>query len=266
MGFARFVGSSLEEAIERESAPEELWIFVHIPKTAGSSFAYELSRLRQPYGRIFVDYEDTATPHKTKLENAVSRFIEDCRKTRYRACSGHINMRHALRIREAVPGARIVSMLRDPVERVVSDFRYARTPSHPPHEEFIRRFPTIDSYLEAPASQNKMFRLLTPDPKITMDRFFAYIDENISFLGITELYSMSVNIVARLFGVDALPADRKRNPTEATVHNDVELRAALLEKIREVNARDVALYRLVSDRLSALLEQWNAGQGARSPS
>jgi len=264
MGFSRFASLSLEKAIEQETAPDDLWIFVHIPKTAGSSFAYELSEWRRPYRRVRVDDEDTITPHKKKLERAVSQFIEDCRTTPYRACSGHMNMRHVLRIREALPGARIVSMLRHPVERVISDFRYARTPSHPPHKEFIRRFPTIESYVDSPASQNKMFRILTPDPNITMDKFYEYLDENISFVGITELYPMSVNITARLFGVDLLPISHKRNKTETTVHNEVERSPALLRRIREVNDRDVGLYRLVRDRLIARREQWLASRGVRS--
>jgi len=263
MGFSSFATLGLERSIEREASPEALWIFIHIPKTAGSSFAHELSELRRPYRNIHVDYEDTSTPHDVKLERAVSQFIEDCRSTPYRSCSGHLNMRHVLRIRDAVPNARIFSLLRNPVERVISDFRYARTPAHPPYKDFIRQFPTIRSYLESPASQNKMFRFLTPHPNLTITELFEFIDANVSFLGLTELYTMSVNVAARLFGIDHLPVSHKRR-TEATSHNQVERSPELVRRIREVNAKDIALYRFVRERLVGYREQWLASRGVQS--
>src|SRR5438105_2265197 len=172
MAFSLFANFGLDEFIEKESAPDDLWIFIHIPKTAGSSFASELSDLRRPYRNIHVDYEDKTTPHDLKLERAVDQFIQDNHTAQFRACSGHIGMRYVDKIREAVPRSKVVSILRNPVERVISDFRYARTPAHPPYKDFIKQFPTIESYVDSPASQNKMFKFLAPDPEIRMADLF----------------------------------------------------------------------------------------------
>lgn len=253
----------LEEFIVRESAPDDLWIFIHIPKTAGSSFGSEIAELRRPYRNIHVDYEDRSTPHEVKLENTVAQFIEDFERAPFRACSGHLHMRHVLRIRRAIPRARIITLVRNPIERVISDFRYARTPAHPPHKDFIKQFPTIDSYVVSPASQNKMFRFLTPDPDMRMAEFFDFIDDNVSFVGLTEMYAMSVNITARLFGSDRLPTSYKRK-TEPTGDNQVERTPELVNRIRETNVRDFALFRFVKKRLLSGREQWLASQGVRS--
>jgi len=234
-----------------------------VPKTAGSSFAYEISELRRPYRNIHVDYEDRSTPHEIKLENAVTQFIRDFEKTPFRSCSGHIHMRHVLRIRSAIPRSRIVSLVRNPVERVISDFRYARTPAHPPHKDFIEQFPTIGSYVASPASQNKTFRFLTPDPRMRTAEFFDFIDENVSFLGLTEMYAMSVNITAQLFGSDRQPTSYKRK-TEPTGDNQVERTPELVNRIRETNVRDFALFRYVKERLLSRREQWLASRGVRS--
>jgi hypothetical protein len=263
MGFSSFANFGLDEFIGKESAPDDLWIFVHIPKTAGSSFASELTDLRRPYRNIHVDYEDKSTPHDLKLERAVGQFIQDNHTTQFRACSGHITMRHVQKIREAVPRSRVISILRNPVERVISDFRYARTPAHPPYKEFIKQFPTIESYVDSPASQNKMFKFLAPDPEIRMAELFEFIDETVSFIGLTEMYPMSFNIVMQLFGLNRLPTSHKRK-TEPTKYNQVVRTPELLNRIKDANARDFAMFRFVKERLLARREQWLASRGMRS--
>src|SRR5438067_2782907 len=240
MGFSSFAKIGLEEFIERESAPGDLWIFIHIPKTAGSSFASELSELRRPYRNIHVDYEDKSTPHEIKMERAVEQFIHDASTTPFHACSGHIGMRHVLRIREAIPRARVISFLRNPIERVISDFRYARTPAHPPYKDFIRQFPTIESYVDSPASQNKMFKFLTPDPNIRTTELFPFLDESMSFIGLTEMYPMSFNILMRLTGSNQLPTLHK-SKTELTEDNKVDRSPGLIKRIREANERDLGV-------------------------
>jgi hypothetical protein len=263
MGFSGFANLGLEEFIDKESAPDDLCIFIHIPKTAGSSFASELSDLRRPYRNIHVDYEDKTTPHDMKLEKAVDQFIQDNSSTQFHACSGHITMRHVLRLRETFPRSRVVSLLRNPVERVISDFRYARTPAHPPYKEFIKQFPTIEAYIDSPASQNKMFKFLAPDSDISMPELFEFLDDSVSFIGLTEMYPMSFNIVMQLFGLNRLPTSHKRK-TEPTRYNQVARTPDLLKKIKEANARDFALFRFVKERLLSRREQWLASRGARS--
>jgi hypothetical protein len=263
MGFSSFANIGLDEFIEKESAPDDLWIFIHIPKTAGSSFASELSDLRRPYRNIHVDYEDKITPHDLKLDRAVDQFINDSRATPFRACSGHISMRHVSRLREAFPRSKVVSILRNPVERVISDFRYARTPAHPPYKEFIRQFPTIESYVDSPASQNKMFKFLAPDSDIRMAELFEFLDESVSFVGLTEMYPMSFNIVMQLFGLNRLPTSHKRK-TEPTKYNQVVRTPELLKRIKDANARDFAMFRFVKERLLSRREQWLASRGMRS--
>jgi hypothetical protein len=273
LGFASFATLDLDAFLKREAAPEELWVFVHIPKTAGSSFAAEWSTLRKPYRNIHVDYEDAETPYDVKLERAVDQFIADARTTPFRACSGHITMQHVLKIRKTIPGARAISFLRDPVERVISDFRYACTPAHPPYKEFIRQFPTIDAYVDSSASQNKMLKFLTPDPRLPITELLAFLDRSLSFIGLTEMYPMSFNILMQLTGSNQLPTLHK-SKTEPTEFNNVERSPGLLKRIREANEHDLALFAFVKERMIARREQWRAslktaahaaGEGAAQP-
>ena len=257
MSFASLGKAGLEEFIRSEAAPGSLWIFVHIPKTAGSSFAAELGQKRQPYRNIHVDNQDTATPHRLKMKMALDRFLSDAQTTAFKSCSGHITMQDALEIGKVVPAARIITFLRNPVSRVISDFRYARTPAHPPYRKFIAEFPTIESYVESRASQNKMSKILSPDRDMEIADLIDYLDKTMSFIGLVELYPLCFNIVFRLFGLNEYPKARN-NETRTTEDNLVVETPELLARIRKTNAKDIALFNFVRERLIARRDEWNA--------
>ena len=239
---------SLQRFIEQERADDHLWMFLHIPKTAGSSFGNELARVRRPYRNIHVDYTDASVPVPQQMDRAIGRFISEMPTQQFLSCSGHFNVKQADAIAASNPKTKLISFLRHPVARVISDYRYARTPAHPPYRDFIARFPTFDAYLNSPG-QNKMFRLLTGNPTMTVFDATAYIDRRYTFLGVLEMHPMSFNVMFRLFGENRMPALHTRR-TEATEDNEVEVSPDLERKIRDANWKDMALYEHVCGRLS----------------
>jgi len=257
VSFGEFESFTLKEFIETERAPEALWIFVHIPKTAGSSFASELAEMRRPYRNIHIDYSDKSRSHAGKMDEAVARFVEESQTTEFRSCSGHIDMDHVGQIRAAHPTAKVITFLRNPFTRVVSDFRYARTPAHPPFKEFIRQYPTILDYVLAPESQNKMARTLCGSKLSTTADISALVAANLAFLGLVEMYPMSFNIITRLFGEERMPTEYKRK-TESVAENQIELDGFLRREIMQANEQDFALYEYVRERLTKKRVEWAA--------
>jgi hypothetical protein len=222
-GLARF----LEE--NRDSGG--LWLFIHVPKTAGSSFRKELAQTLRPEKNIHVDYESNE-PFAQQMELAVNQFVEADRHKHYRFASGHINMDQALLIRRNRPDTRIITFLRKPSDRVLSDYRYQRTSAHPPYREFIEKYPTLDDYLADPASQNKMTKILTPthiDPR-NMDQVIMFLDENLTFIGIQDAYPLSFSMVFSLLGKSRNPRFHERK-TEKTEFNQIELTPELENRI-----------------------------------
>ena len=151
MSFGKLQELSLAQFIDSEIAPAALWVFVHIPRTAGSSFAAELADLRPSHKHLRVDSTDQQLPNAKKMNRAVDQFARELETRAWKACSGHIKMAHVRRIRSVEPTARVITLIRNPVDRIVSDFRHARTPAHPPHREFIQKYPTIYDYVDARA-------------------------------------------------------------------------------------------------------------------
>ena len=221
--------------------------------------------MMQPYRNIHVDYKNTDVPPQLQKQSVVDRFITDAQTLSFRSASGHIMMRHAQQVRTAFPRTKFVTVLRDPVDRVISDFRYQTTPAHPPYQQFIRRFPRIEDYMELPQARNKMFRFLAIDPKASISDAISRIERELTFVGTVEAYAMSFNILFRLFGFNLMPQQHRRK-TEANEHNQVRESEDLRARIRDLNELDVALYEHFREALNKRAEQWTAMLAASSPS
>lgn len=242
---------SLAAYIQAEADHEALCLFIHIPKTAGSSLGHELAGALKPYRNISLDYLDESSSHSVKRQRAVEAFIAELKRDGgFRSASGHITMRQALQVKRAHPRTRIVSVLRDPVRRVISDYRYQRTPAHPLHAAFVRQYSTVEEYARAERSQNKMFGRLAVRPTGDISAAIELIERTACFVGLVEKYAMSVDIMFRLFGADVLPQAHLR-PTQDTPDNRVEVTPDLAALIRDLNPSDAALY----DHFRALLER-----------
>jgi hypothetical protein len=255
LSFRQLNRLSLKEYIEEQKDDENLWLFLHIPKTAGSSFGTELSVMRPPYRNIHVDYRNQRERFGDQLQRAIDAFIADAKRIRFRSASGHLQIYHALQIADAVPRCKFVTFVRDPVARVVSDYRYQRTPDHPPFQEFIEKFPTLQSYVTTAAAQDKMFSHLSGDRALEFEAGYRSIQDNFVFVGLVEHYPMCFNVFSRFMGTDAMPTRCVRR-TQANAANRVELGPEAIRQIRRLNPRDCRLFNRVKKVWSSLAGEW----------
>lgn len=263
MSFKDFRELDLAAFLEAERDERALWLFVHVPKTAGSSLSNELARARKPYRNIHIDYTKPQVPHEQQLQSAVDDFIERARQKPHRSASGHITMKHARQIQAAIPSTKLVTVIRDPVARVISDFRYQRTPMHPPHQDFIKRFPTIWDFIEHSGSNNKIARHLAPNFNAPVDQLIEEVLSSFAFIGAVEMYPLSFSVMFKLMGQERRPELHVRK-TEARPENDVEVTPELRARIRELNMIDEALYAQVMASLKARRKEWVAGRRERA--
>ena len=112
-----------------QAVPPAQLVFIHLPKTGGFALHAALAR---------------TLPHQAVLrigdaaEQAAFRAMPPEVADRYALISGHVSLGEALE--RARPDARFVTLLRDPVARLVSAFNYMATwPAHPLHAEFRSR-------------------------------------------------------------------------------------------------------------------------------
>jgi hypothetical protein len=240
-------------------ADDPLWLFVHVPKTAGSSLNGELQPIMAPNAHIFINYAELDPAEATQsyeylFDRAVDSFIAKAQAKRYRYCTGHINATQVERIAASVPNVRPVTLLREPVSRYISDYRYQRSSMHPGHEQFRAAYPRIEDYLRLEGDWNKIAgTLLPPDLRASGDVEAAteWLIRTYSFIGIQEMYGLSLHALSWFAGVPKRSRVRRRinNPT---ADNEVVLNYDLQEEIRARNALDVALYDAIAPRFMAI--------------
>ena len=252
------------EAARRDAG---LWLFVHVPKTAGSSLGSELAQLAPPYHNIHIDHLDRDRPGPERFDAAVARFLDAARGAAppFRSASGHLQYRHMEAIRTALPGVRPVTMLRHPMRRLVSDYRYQRSPMHPLHAEVAERAPDFRTFLDMRGPQNRMAKALVPMPMIRRGKVreaVAHVMDRFTFVGLQEHYALSFRLLTTLVGgTPVAPTERRRvNEDGAPVVITPELEALA----RERNAMDWAIHDAVAERFTAIAERASAWLDART--
>jgi len=215
-------------------------ISVHVPKTAGSTFSV---LLRKNFGKgLHFDYgpeHETTTDlirqafHAGGGQQAAALLREACAHNRLSCIHGHFQAEKYYRL---FPRADFVFWIRDPVERLLSNFY------------FFRRYPELGTdlvrqvhegrinvreFAEREEFRNVHVRMIRNVP---MERF--------AFIGLCECYDESVLRFAERFGVRSPLKQRVRSKninTRKPRLDDEELRSY----IRSLNAEDEALYRSV---------------------
>jgi hypothetical protein len=240
-------------------ANDPLWLFVHVPKTAGSSLNGELQPIMSPYHHIFINYAELGPSEATQgyeqlFDRAVDRFIEKAQAKRFRYCTGHINGAQVRRIVASVANVRPITLLREPVSRYISDYRYQRSTMHPGHEQFRAEYPRIEDYLRLESDWNKTATtLLPPDIRATGDAQACvdWLTSTYSFIGVQEMYGLCLHVLSWFAGVPKRSRVRRRI-NDPTPDNEVVLSYDLQDEIRTRNALDVALYDAIAPRFMAI--------------
>lgn len=124
----------------RRPAAQAPFIFLHIPKAAGSTFN---SLVRMQYSNSQIkDFQ------ASRIREEVGEFIarDRAEKTHYRAFLGHVPFGLHAHLDDA---AGYVSVLRDPVARTISDYEYIkRTKSHRAHDRVAGSGMTLSQFVE----------------------------------------------------------------------------------------------------------------------
>jgi len=250
MPLVNLINQNFEKYLSQNQSNQRPWFFLHIPKTAGSSFGQELSEINRPFHNIHTDADDRPVPHQQKLVDAIRNFNQLHKRDKFGFASGHVPVTDLVTELENWEDFNLITMLRDPVRRTISDYRYQRTPMHPRFREFSAEFPTLEAYLETDDARNKMFQFLRPFPSAGVDDCVKFLVERFSFIGAVEMYPLSFRVVTRLMGHEGAPVRYDRR-TPDTEFNRVELTPKLIAYIRQINALDVAIFDFFCSALRA---------------
>jgi hypothetical protein len=213
----------MRRALTPPDASPPLLLSVHIPKTAGTTFRAVLEGLYP--GRVVLDEG-----------HAAGTYID----LDARCIHGHFRSAHYLRLTEA---PRLLTWLRDPVERVVSHWRFLRRlPASAVRRNALGRAVqegrlSLVDFAAAPEVRNLQAFFLNHASRA--EDAIASVD----FVGIVEEFDASLRLLARVLDLPAVPSAGRENvssPTDASEPSSVspDMRA----DIRRLNELDGRLY------------------------
>ena len=255
----------------------DLLLYIHVPKTAGQSLVAQVREAlregpksdRRAGIRHLTNHENEmleAAPARAARQLAQARAYrkyEDQQGLRRRLglpnssirtarfAYGHIGLYQVdLRGRSALP----IVVLRDPVARIVSQFRYegekyrkgrGKTPDARRNlaaEGDLRGY--VEAWIEAAASQNINHQCLYLAEEGTFEAAKRVVDEQIWIAGVTENYGRFVEVLSGATGL-ALGAPQRKNvgPKSDVVE---DLPAQLRTKLEDLISEDLRLHAYVA--------------------
>lgn len=218
----------------------------HIPKTAGSSLRFNLlSSIRETEDTlrrvISVDAMRPELGHFPALRAHFTEQFDKLFQPGSQVISGHYRYRDVADIiapRRA--DLTLITFLRDPIDRTISDYFYSTSEKHPDREGFLATYPSFADYIATQGQMNKMCDFLRPFEGATAQETLENTLAHFDFVGLTESFDRDfAQIMARL-GKAYRPEGRKnvnsdRSPMDAA-------RAAHGAQLREVLADDYVIY------------------------
>lgn len=224
----------------------ETVIGLHIPKTGGMT----LRTFVVPNFQSDHFFEIAGGRYVERLEEL--RLLDDAKKASLRLVLGHL----PYGVHEWLPRpCRYFTMLRDPVDRVLSHYYYVlEQPTHPLHERVVSSSMSLEEYVTSGLSaelSNGQTRLLCGWPEIdslrgdgecTQAVFEAARKnlEQVAAVGLMEEFNRSLELYRTTFGWAKQPIQR-RNVTKKRSAVDSHS-AETLRVIRDRNSFDLALY------------------------
>jgi hypothetical protein len=243
-------------------------VFIHIPKTAGSSLRSILAR-QFPRPILTVrEWRLTDRPYRAdetlqKLRGYAS--LPDEKKVRYRLIQGHLHFG----LQEFLPqDANYFSVLRDPVKRIVSMYSYAlRECGNFLHTAVSEKkmslldFASSDLTLELENDQSRRLGGVFAESDLQwgqpwrhmFERAAKSIRENFFLVGLTERFDETVLLLKRI-AAWRTPYYERQNVSPA---ND-DVPAEVINIIEERNRADIELYTYTQRVLAAAVAEHGA--------
>lgn len=204
-------------------------ISIHIPKTAGTSFR---NTLKQVYGEDRVARLDISRKANNILLNEVP-YTGAALPPSCQVVHGHFTMEKLYDCFPVDPNIPIITWLRHPVERVISNYFYLSKRLAEELDEKAKGLNILDKlqrslieYARNKRSQNRMCKFLK-GTQIS----------DLAFVGIQEYYDSDLADLARILGWQELPSF-KDNVTGGNYQVDTATR----DEIASLNLLDMELY------------------------
>ena len=188
-------------------------IVIHIPKTAGSSLRANLSLAKCTIHEddrvvIGIDWPIASLPYFEGLAQHARQRLPELFLPGFQVMSGHFRYRDIVPVLGALrPQISLVTFLRDPIKRTISDYIYSSSPRHEGRDAFVADYPSFEAYCKNTGEMNKQFDYLRPFTSAPLDVTIENVRRNIDFIGRTEQFDQDYSKLVDVLGIPDLTAE-----------------------------------------------------------
>ncbi len=220
-------------------------IFLHIPKTAGTTLETVLARQYRSRETFYVNGAQDVREERY-------RQLHESERARIRLIKGHM----FFGIHAHVPNAyTYITVLRNPIDRVISHYYYVRSkPSHPFYQIVHERNMSLHDYVTSgmsPELENNQVRtLFGPDhrsvphgecSRAMLDTAQQHLKEHFSVVGLADRFDETLLLMKVELGWRGYPVYESRNVTRSRpVRTAVS--SETMKQIEMLNLLDIELY------------------------
>ena len=202
---------------------------IHIPKTAGTSFR---NVLKAVYGERRVARLDISKRWGIRVDE--KPFNATALPDEIGVVHGHFRYRDLMERFDRASGLKVITWLRDPVNRVISNYRYL--------SERLDHF--MDEKNRGLNILSKMKRSLIEYARceINRNRMTKFLDgvnlRDLDFVGVVEYLQQDLERLARLLGWSTYPIYHHNSSPDLA--GDID--RSIIDEIRDLNDQDLRLY------------------------
>jgi hypothetical protein len=231
---------------EDDSDSSSLLVFDHIPKTAGTTFRRSYLTAALPRGQRWI-----LTGGDRNAEDLRSFLnLSSERRRRIRIVAGH----HAEALRTHVPAARFLTIVRDPVDRAISSYLHARF--HPGGEalwpDVLEKQMGLREFVQKYERPNAQTLQLLGAGRVDEQKIKQGLKARYALVGYTEALDQFIFLLHVLEGFPLCLYNNRlvRKERSAYVPPPEDL-----EFVRELNAQDLLLHRVVRAEFQNKLDE-----------
>jgi hypothetical protein len=252
-------GPVIDHIIPVPACAVPIFVFLHIPKTAGTTMRGLFNEIFGPYFHLFAVEQETK-----RDENGLRPFQLPGYFDNVMLIAGHFHRTHA--VVRAITGRRIVfiSVMRDPVKRVVSHYDYLRRMPHHRLNGEVRDRTLLEAFstpgLFRNACENEQMRIMF-GPKAA-EKYEEMLLTNNYIIGTLENLAEVSRAVSTLSGMPPVAEVPRYNQIEELGGEEIVRAkdqpgfAEAMELIREVNQFEYGFYNRVRDKMIYTTPDW----------
>lgn len=238
--FDNSIDSYISNFLERS---KELFVFQHVPKTAGSSIHQELDKIEDGFHWL-----SDASP-----SGSWDTFQLLHNRKPFQMVRGHMKSGHLDQLDESGISYTAAGFIRCPVRQTVSHFRYCHSEACPGFEQYREKYADISSFITDYLQPDFSTRYMVGKCE-SADEAIEKIANRFNFVGMTEFYNTSMYLLMACLGLE-YQVKPKVNVTRSDTSVDELLTEQVQEQIRRDFAIDIAVHEFFSQHYAALSDR-----------